>query len=281
MILSIAHRVLILLSISTLNTVLASQSSSYAVKERHHVPQQWAQVGPAPAWHLIELQVGLKQGGFDELETHLYEGMASDGQWTCPRQVTWDLHPSSHKYTHADFLPVSDPAHPRYGQHLTADDISELVKPTNETIAQVQSWLLENNIPEDRLEYSPAKDWIKVTLPVKSIELLLDTKYSVFKHEDGSHLVRTPQWSLPAHLHDHIETIQPTNSFFRPRSKRSTLKRVPLDSGADQLHMTLVDSPSEARVQQACNASAVTPLCLRTLYGKSHISRLSIPSIKN
>lgn len=173
---------------------------------------------------------------------------------------------------------MSDPSHPRYGQHLTVDEINGLVKPTNETIAEVQSWLLGHNITEDRLEYSPAKDWIKVTVPVKTIERLLDTEYSIFKHEDGSHLVRTPHWSLPVHLHDHIETIQPTNSFFRPRSKRSTLKTVPLDSGADQLHMTLLNNLSKAATPEECNASAVTPLCLRTLYGKSRMSKLAVPS---
>jgi tripeptidyl-peptidase-1 len=46
----------------------------YAVKDRHNVPRQWSRVGQAPALHIIELQIGLKQGNFDELERHLYEG---------------------------------------------------------------------------------------------------------------------------------------------------------------------------------------------------------------
>jgi tripeptidyl-peptidase-1 len=46
----------------------------YAVKDRHNVPRQWNRVGQAPAVHIIELQIGLKQGNFDELERHLYEG---------------------------------------------------------------------------------------------------------------------------------------------------------------------------------------------------------------
>ena len=89
---------------------------------------------------------------------------------------------------------VSDPTHSRYGQHLSQAEINDLVKPCEETLTQVHDWLLENDIEEDQLDYSPAKDWIKVTLPLISAERLLDTSYSVFKHEDGSHLVRTPQW---------------------------------------------------------------------------------------
>jgi tripeptidyl-peptidase-1 len=62
------------LLISTVLGVHSQGRSSYAVKETHHVPRQWTRVGPAPAWHMINLQIGLKQGRFDELEKHLYEG---------------------------------------------------------------------------------------------------------------------------------------------------------------------------------------------------------------
>ncbi len=48
--------------------------SPYAVKETHPVPSQWSNVGPAPADHVINLQIGLKQSQFDELERHLLEG---------------------------------------------------------------------------------------------------------------------------------------------------------------------------------------------------------------
>jgi len=92
------------------------------------------------------------------------------------------------------FSIVSDPKHHRYGQHLSRAQINELVKPCDETLAQVHDWLLDNDIDEDQFEYNTAKDWIKVTLPVTSIESLLDTKYSVFQHEDGSRLIRTSQW---------------------------------------------------------------------------------------
>jgi tripeptidyl-peptidase I len=59
--------------------VLASASplrvrSPYSVKESHPVPRKWSRVGPAPEGHVINLQIGLKQGNFNELERHLYEG---------------------------------------------------------------------------------------------------------------------------------------------------------------------------------------------------------------
>ena len=49
--------------------------NTYSVKESHHIPQQWTRVGPAPAEHIISLNIGLKQSQFDKLEKQLYEGM--------------------------------------------------------------------------------------------------------------------------------------------------------------------------------------------------------------
>jgi tripeptidyl-peptidase-1 len=37
----------------------------------------------------------------------------------------------------------------------------------------------------------------------------------MYVHNDGSTLVRTSEWSLPEHLHNHVDLVQPTTSFFR------------------------------------------------------------------
>ena len=48
---------------------------SYAIKDSHRVPAKWTRVGPALAQHWINLNIGLKQDRFDELEKQLYEGI--------------------------------------------------------------------------------------------------------------------------------------------------------------------------------------------------------------
>ena len=146
------------------------------------------------------------------------------------------------------------------------------MKPADDTLSLVQDWLLEKKISSNSLEYSPAQDWIKLSLPVKEVEKLLDTKYSVYRHEDGDHLVRAPVWSLPTHLHKHVEVIQPTNSFFRPGGRRMTYKTVtPVEKLAQSPPYTFPSMngtmPRNATIAAACNTSAVTPMCLRTLYG--------------
>ncbi|TRX95570.1 hypothetical protein FHL15_003528 [Xylaria flabelliformis] len=202
--------------------------SGYSVKDSHNVPRDWAKVARAPAGQVMHLQIGLKQSNFAELEKQLYE--------------------------------VSDPAHQKYGQHLSADEVEELVKPTKETSDLVHEWLGDNGIVPS--SYSAAKDWITVTLPISDIERLLNTEYHIFQHKDGSKVARAPSWSLPNHLHDHIDTIQPTNSFFRARSHAS---QAFVDTGILS-DPSLKSYPTSPEIGAVCNTSSVTPQCFETLY---------------
>lgn len=216
-------------------------NTDYTVKETHSIPRGWSRVSKPSKDHLLELQIGLKQERFDELRKHLFE--------------------------------ISDPKHARYGQHLSADEVNELVKPSNDALSQVQDWLESHNILGSSLGFSQAKDWISVKLPVEEAEKLLDTDYAVYRHEDGTHLVRTPQWSLPQHLHDHVTAVQPTTSFLRASPDRRTFRpvvqadgQVP-DAVSAPPHRLQEDGGSAPpSVSDVCNADAVTPDCLRTLY---------------
>ncbi|RWA11315.1 hypothetical protein EKO27_g3791 [Xylaria grammica] len=202
--------------------------SSYSVKDTHNVPRGWTKVARAPADHVMDLQIGLTQSNFEELEKQLYE--------------------------------VSDPAHPKYGQHLSADEVEELVKPTKETSDLVHEWLGDNGIVPS--SYSAAKDWITVSLPISEIEKLLGTEYHLFEHKDGSKVARALSWSLPRHLHDHIDTIQPTNSFFRARNQAS---QAFVDAGIFS-DPSIQSYPTNPEIGAVCNTSSVTPQCFETLY---------------
>lgn len=206
------------------------QRSAFAVKDSHHVPRRWTESRRPDADHKIALRIGLKQDSFSDLERQLYE--------------------------------VSDPDHQSYGQHLKAHEVHKLLEPSDETLDQVHEWLADYGVDKSKLDYSPAKDWITVTLPVAEIEQMLNTKYSIYRHDDGSEVVRTPQWSLPLHLHDHIDTIQPTNSWFRARPKAFALKVDTLE------YQKPATKPySNGSISDVCVWDYVTPTCLRTLYG--------------
>ncbi|KAL9064217.1 MAG: hypothetical protein Q9161_009011 [Pseudevernia consocians] len=191
-------------------------------------------------------------------------------------------------FTKIASLTVSDPYHHRYGLHLSAAEVDELVKPTKEADDLVRDWLLDYDIHD--FSYSSSRDWININLPVHLAESLLDTKYYIYRHaDDGTTALRASRWSLPMHLHDHIEAVHPTNAFFRTERQSNHLKsrsEVPSiglgENGAptyDELvridrtemgHMDIPDIkdlPENPRPSQACNPLATSPLCLRTLYG--------------
>ncbi|KAI8816570.1 peptidase S8/S53 domain-containing protein [Fimicolochytrium jonesii] len=226
---------LAVLTAASVSASPVSHAQSYTVKETHPVPAKWTQVTRAPSDLVLKFDIALKQSNFDELERHLYE--------------------------------VSDPEHPRYGQHLTQTEVHQLVQPSTGASKDVHDWLASHDISADKLGYSHAKDWISVELPVTTAERMLQTEYHIYMHEDGTVVVRTPSWSLPQHLVDHIDMISPTNSFFRPATRRKPVKVVETFT-KEHAHIQSVGLlPGRDAVVQNCNATLVTSLCLRTLYG--------------
>jgi tripeptidyl-peptidase-1 len=220
-----------LLGLSTATRLAPLRSRRYVVKERHSVPRDFAWESDVPADHQIRLQVALKQNRFNELERHLYE--------------------------------VSDPDHARYGQHLSASEVNELLSPSSESLALIQEWLHSHINPKD-ITYSPAKDFLSITLPVAKVEELLQTKYSVYRHTDGSKIVRAPQWKLPLHLHEHVTAVQPTTSFLRTLNQGKMLMGNVKSEKKTKTEVTA--KKRSGTVAEVCDARGVTSLCLRTLY---------------
>ncbi|KAK5130234.1 hypothetical protein LTR08_002280 [Meristemomyces frigidus] len=213
--------------------------SEYAVKDSHAVPSQWKQIARAPKEHTVTLRIGLKQNDFDGLERELYS--------------------------------VSDPAHERYGQRLSSDDVNKLVAPDEDTLSAVHDWLEGNSVRLDQVDYSPSRDWIIVPLSIGDIETLLDTEYHIYENAEGTQVVRTPQYSLPKSLHRHVDVVQPTNYFSDTEAMRKPFKFSKMHLGP---HHEFVppgykwNHPkySGTNITAVCNESAVTNLCLRTLY---------------
>ena len=79
--------------------------------------------------------------------------------------------------------------------------------------------------------------------------------------EDGDYLVRTTSYSLPVHLHEHIDVIQPTNIFARFKPKKSNV--VWLGNAPDQLEVS--EAASSTGVSASCNQT-ITIQCLQQIY---------------
>lgn len=92
-------------------------------------------------------------------------------------------------------------------------------------------------------------------------------KYRVYKHEEsGDYLVRTTGYSLPQHLHEHVDVVQPTTSFGRFKKQASTLSIVEDDTPELQPSQgQIVDPVTGIAVDASCNTT-ITIKCLQQLY---------------
>lgn len=226
--------------ILALALAVAAAPSPYAVKESIVLPRGWTREQAAPADHVIDLRIALPQPNFDVLERHLYE--------------------------------ISDPEHPRYSQHLSKEEVEELVAPHPDSLSAVEEWLAENGIPI--ASYSPARDWVHIKISVSTAEQLLETKYNVYTHKDGDSVIRTESYSLPSHLHSHVDLVTPTISFARFKTFKSTVhypdytESVEFDSAK-----LATGAAAPGGVDPSCNAT-VTLSCLKQLYNINYKPKL-------
>ncbi|KAG6891683.1 hypothetical protein C0992_010086 [Termitomyces sp. T32_za158] len=210
-------------------------TSPTKLKERIIPPRGWNKDNAPPADHKIALRIGLPQPNFHVLRTHLYE--------------------------------VSDPYHPRYGSYLSKEEVDALVAPHQASIDAVNDWLGSHGIQDSDVNRSPAGDWVTIMLPVHLVEKMLDTKYHVWKHDNGNTIVRTTSYSLPEHLHEHIDVIQPTTIFAQLRGMKSTIvwsEEAEVVTSAKNL-APIVNEATGTLVDASCNTT-ITITCLKQLY---------------
>lgn len=177
--------------------------------------------------------------------------------------------------------------------------MESFVQPSETTSDIVRAWLQEIGEPHSwNLSTSKSGDWLYLSLPVKTLESILGAEYFIFQNDnDRRSIIRTETWSLPSHLAEHIDLIDPTTSFTRPQAQiRSVSTSTPewrygapppvwehldrLPTYEELVQEDLLDRgeiaiPSEGdiapmqdpTVAEACNRLAISPLCLSVLYG--------------
>ncbi|KAJ7739343.1 family S53 protease [Mycena metata] len=182
--------------------------------------------GPAPAAKELTLRIAIKPNNIAGLETALYA--------------------------------VSEPASAQYGQHLTAEEVAEFVKPTDESLSAVTEWLSENGITSTAV--TPAGDILQIVIPVAKANDLLSSEFSVFTHVDtGATSIRTLEYSIPASLQAHVDFFHPTTSFTRPLTSPKFTAIKKRDTPAADA------APVSDAVPASCGTT-ITPTCLQAIY---------------
>ena len=153
-------------------------------------------------------------------------------------------------------LDVSTPGHAFYGRHYSPEELDELLQPDPAISSAILPWLLNTDIPECHIE--DKGDWFNVDATVAQAENLLDTKFEFFHNVDNAipPRIRTLQYSVPQHLHQHIQMIQPTTHFSGVR---------PYQVGGDPATpLPVYGSPTKLN-STFCNTTT-SPDCIRALY---------------
>ncbi|KAF8136820.1 peptidase S8/S53 domain-containing protein [Mycena galopus ATCC 62051] len=134
---------------------------------------------------------------------------------------------------HDLLMEISHPDSPRYGQHLTHAEITEIFAPANDAINTVHEWLRGFDVPAERITLSRDRTRIEVNSFVGEIEDLLHAEYHAYEHWDtGRVTIASEEYHLPAHIRDHIEFVTPGTTPFGGGSRWTATAPIPASCSA-------------------------------------------------
>jgi tripeptidyl-peptidase-1 len=117
-------------------------------------------------------------------------------------------------------MEISNPNSDKYGQHLSAEEVGELFRPSSESIKSVREWIHSSGIDNERHQVSPGQGWLKFEATIEEMESLLSTEYHLYHHtvtkEDH---IGCDAYHLPHEIHPHIDFISPTVSTIQIKSR--------------------------------------------------------------
>ncbi|KAH9023658.1 subtilisin-like protein [Lactarius pseudohatsudake] len=189
--------VLTVASLTGLATPLAQPWHDMSVKHAWKaVPDNWECLGPPPPHITIDLYVALQPQEENVLMEALYE--------------------------------VSTPGRPKYGKHLSKEEVAKLVEPHPETLELVHSWLAHHGVHSSSISTSHGGGWLTVTdVPVSQANELLGASYQLYRlaGTNDTAILRTVGYALPKVLHPHVKTVAPTTFFASARALHLTPHR--------------------------------------------------------
>ncbi|KAF8262474.1 peptidase S8/S53 domain-containing protein [Lactarius quietus] len=154
----------------------------------------------------------------------------------------------------------------RYGEHLSREQVAELVAPHPRTLKLVNTWLKHNGIPSSSVTTQGGNTLMLKAVPVIKANTLLDASYQLYRHvESHETIVRTVGYGLPAALHEHVRTVVPTTAFVPslkqwqiPRNISGRETAAPVKSALGQ---------PTTMLSNRVDATEVDPNIMRWMYG--------------
>ncbi|KAF8257734.1 peptidase S8/S53 domain-containing protein [Lactarius quietus] len=193
------HRIFVFSVLATLiGLVTAFSPHWHDMRTKHSwpaVPHGWEWVGRPQNTTTIDLYVALKSHRENALIDALYEVSTPGNQ----KQVFFAT----------------------YGQHLSKEQVAELVAPHPDTLNLVHSWLDYNGISSSSISLTHGGNSLRLSgVSLSQANDLLGASYQIYRHiTTNETIVRTTGYALPAALLEHVQTVVPTTSFDCPRTQ--------------------------------------------------------------
>lgn len=207
----------------------ASTTELAPLESLRAIPQGWHQGKSPSAAQRLRFRIALKQENAYQFEQHV--------------------------------LAISTPDDPKYGEHMSRDDLKAMLQPSSEASKAVLGWLRAEGVPSSDIE--DTGDWINFYVPAAEAERIMNTKFYYYSNSNnGMERIRTLQYSVPKALHQHIHMIQPTTRFGQVSPQRSTIYQ----------HFEVGESKGAVGRYRGSSLNAtfcnttITPQCLRDLY---------------
>jgi len=198
------------------------------------INSQWAATERASLDTQLKMTIAIKQRNLDKLERTL--------------------------------MAVSDPQSGNYGQHLTHEEIQQLVTPRPDSISMVVEWLTDHGITS--WSSSSNNDFIQFVTSVATAEKLLEAEYHSFKHTKFDvTVIRTFNYSIPNKIKYAIDFISPTVRLPTLRSSPTPTMSYP----------PTIDMSAEKDDQLGANPTSLRKLyAVGTVEGNSSTNRQAV-----
>ncbi|KAF8258720.1 subtilisin-like protein [Lactarius quietus] len=222
--------------------------------------------------HLTNHVTPLTQQWDDKRLKHAWNVVPSNWETLGPplSNTTIDLHfalKPHHEGALIDALyDVSDPRSPKYGAHLSKEEVAQLVAPNSYTLELINAWLEHHYVPPASILMTHGGGWLTVIgIPVSQANKMLGASYQIYRISgtNDTKILRTISYALPAALHPHVQTVVPTTYFASMRALRETPKRRSVREAAHIESRELSEVPSSRDDEEY---KEIEPSDLRSLY---------------
>jgi tripeptidyl-peptidase-1 len=155
------------------------------------------------------------------------------------------------------FYAVSDPKNKEYGNHLTQQQVTELMQ--HKDIDVVVNWLKENGAK--RVDVGVHKDSVEADFTIKAAEQLLQTKFYAFQHKKHDVEIQRAivDYTVPAHIANIIRIVGNVVRF----PSINTARVVNMPAEAENKQENVGDWVQDCK---GCGTSKVTPGVIRKRY---------------